>query len=102
MAAGSRDGGNNPCRGFLRCVLDDAGFFGHGDSLQEQEFARQLAAEGFDDILTSCLPAAPQVAAHARLFALKAMVLEGEITLGVAGQRTTYRKGGVFAMGPGL
>lgn len=69
--------------------------------MQEQEFARQLAAEGFDDILTKSLPAAPQVPVHSHPFAVKALVLEGEITLGVAGQRTTYRMGEVFTMALG-
>ncbi len=69
--------------------------------MQEQEFARQLAAEGFDDVLTKSLPSAPEVAAHSHPFAVKAMVLEGEITLGVAGQRTTYGAGDVFTMAPG-
>lgn len=69
--------------------------------MKEQEFARKLAAEGFDDILTKSLPAAPEVAAHSHPFAVKALVLEGEITLGVAGQRTTYVAGEVFTMSPG-
>ncbi len=69
--------------------------------MQEQEFARQLAAEGFDDVLTKTLPPGPEVPAHSHPFAVKALVLEGEITLGVAGERTVYRTGDVFTMATG-
>lgn len=66
--------------------------------MQLQEFTRQLAAEAYSDVLTKELPAGPEVAAHSHPFDVMAMVLEGEITLGVAGKRTTYRTGEVFTM----
>ena len=40
-------------------------------------------------------------AEHAHHFDVSALVLEGEITLGVAGQRRTYRPGDQFTMAAG-
>ncbi len=69
--------------------------------MQLQEFTRQLAAEAFSDVATKEMPAGPEVAAHSHPFDVMALVLEGEITLGVAGARTIYRAGDVFTMAAG-
>lgn len=68
--------------------------------MQEQEFVRQLAAEGFDETV-SVSRQAGALPAHTHDFAVKALVTGGEITLGVAGQHTTYRAGDVFTMARG-
>ncbi len=69
--------------------------------MQQQEFASQLAVEGYDEVLTKTMPAGPEVPAHTHPFAVKALVIDGTITLGVAGQRTDYKAGDVFTMAPG-
>ena len=63
-------------------------------------FARQLTEEGFDEVFDKTLPAKQYVDAHAHPFEVKALVTDGEVTLGVAGQLTTYRAGEVFTMAP--
>ena len=64
-------------------------------------FAQQLTEEGFDEVFDKTLPAKQYVDAHTHLFAVKALVTDGEVTLGVAGQLKTYRAGEVFTMPPG-
>ena len=64
-------------------------------------FARQLTEEGFDEVFDKTLPAKQYVDTHAHAFAVKALVTDGEVTLGRAGQLTTYRVGEVFTMAPG-
>ena len=61
-------------------------------------FAKQLADEGFDEILTKSMPAGQQVGAHTHDFEVKALVTQGEVTLGVAGKLSTYGVGEVFKM----
>ena len=50
---------------------------------------------------TKTQPAGVSVPAHAHDFDVRAMVVDGEITLGVAGKSTTYRKGDTFALDAG-
>ena len=69
--------------------------------MQQDEFIRQLKTEGYDEVLTKSVPAGDEVPLHSHPFAVKAMVIDGDITLGVAGTRTTYRAGEVFTMAPG-
>lgn len=69
--------------------------------MDQQEFAQQLTEEGFDEVLTTSVPANRQVDAHSHPFAVKAMVLAGEVTLGVAGRQTTYRTGDIYTMARG-
>ena len=69
--------------------------------MNPEKFAQQLTDEGFDEVFTKTLPAKQQLAAHAHPFAVKALVTDGEVTLGVAGQLTTYRVGEVFTMAKG-
>ena len=64
-------------------------------------FAKQLAAEGFDEIITRTLPPGEFVDTHAHAFGVKALVLQGDLVLGVAGKLTTYRVGDVFTLAPG-
>ena len=66
--------------------------------MDQAAFAKQLADEGFDEILTKSMPAGGQLGAHTHDFEVKALVTHGEVTLGVAGKLTTYRVGEVFKM----
>lgn len=68
--------------------------------MQQETFVRQLAAEGFDEVVTNSRPAG-EVPAHQHPFAVKALVIQGEITLGVDGRHTRYRAGDVFTMDAG-
>lgn len=61
-------------------------------------FAKQLAEEGFDEIIDKSMPAGKQVDLHSHAFEVKALVMQGDITLGVAGELTTYYAGDVFTM----
>lgn len=69
--------------------------------MQQEEFARQLTAEGFDEVFTISKPAGVDVPAHTHAFAVKALVTQGDVTLGVDGKRTTYGVGDVFTMAAG-
>ena len=69
--------------------------------MDPQKFTEQLNAEGFNEIFTTTLPAKKQLAAHAHPYAVKALVTDGNVTLGVDGQLTTYRTGEVFTLAPG-
>lgn len=69
--------------------------------MDQATFTKQLADEGFDEILTRTQPAEQFVDTHAHAFGVKAMVLQGEITLGVAGKLTTYQVGDMFTLAPG-
>ena len=64
-------------------------------------FARQLTEEGFNEVFDKTLPAKQYVGAHTYPFAVKALVTDGEVTLGVAGQLKTYRASEVFTMASG-
>jgi quercetin dioxygenase-like cupin family protein len=83
---------------------------GNGENLDSQfqertmdptQFARQLADEGFDEVLTKTLPAGQQLGAHTHPFDVKALVTDGQVTLGVGDQLTIYRVGDVFTMDRG-
>jgi quercetin dioxygenase-like cupin family protein len=69
-------------------------------AMDQQAFARQLREEGFDEVTTRSMPAGKQVGLHTHPFEVKALVTEGDITVGVAGQLTTYYAGEVFTMPP--
>jgi len=64
-------------------------------------FESALRSEGFGNIETKQLPAAGRNTEHAHPFEVRALVLEGQISLGFAGQVRTYAKGEVFTMGAG-
>ena len=69
--------------------------------MDHEKFAQQLTDEGFDEVFTKSLPAKQQLAAHSHPFEVKALVTQGQVTLGVAGQLNTYRVGDVFTMASG-
>jgi uncharacterized cupin superfamily protein len=63
-------------------------------------FENALQRDGFKTE-TKSQPANVSVPPHAHDFDVRAMVIEGEITLGVAGTSSLYRKGEVFTMAAG-
>lgn len=65
------------------------------------DFQTALRADGFADVDTRSLPPAQMNAQHSHPFAVRALVLEGEITLTVDGKAQVYRGGDVFTMAAG-
>jgi quercetin dioxygenase-like cupin family protein len=70
-------------------------------AMNQEHFTQQLADEGFDEIITKSMPAKQQVAAHSHAFEVKALVIQGDISLGIREQLKTYRMGDVFTMASG-
>ncbi|MBL0897568.1 MAG: cupin [Reyranella sp.] len=66
--------------------------------MDKQAFEAELKRDGYDEILTSKTPGAKFNAEHSHPFDVKAMVLDGAITLGWEGKTRTFRPGEVFAM----
>lgn len=64
-------------------------------------FESTLRSDGFAEIDTRSMPPGQLNALHSHPFEVKAMVIEGEITLTVDGADRTYRGGDVFTMAPG-
>ena len=64
-------------------------------------FEAALARDGFTEVAERALPAGQAAPDHAHPFGVRALVLEGSITLTVDGRATTYREGDVFTMAPG-
>jgi quercetin dioxygenase-like cupin family protein len=75
--------------------------FDQEQAMDQAAFAKQLAEEGFNEILTRTQPPGQFVDTHAHAFGVKALVLSGELTLGVAGKLTTYQVGDMFTLAPG-
>jgi quercetin dioxygenase-like cupin family protein len=65
------------------------------------KFETELRAEGFSQIETKSVAARTHNDAHHHPFDVKALVLDGQITLTVAGKPSTYRPGDVFTMASG-
>jgi len=66
--------------------------------MQEQEFAAALRGDGFNEVVTKFVPHAPPTPDHTHPFDVRALVLEGAITLTAEGQSRTYGPGEVFVM----
>lgn len=64
-------------------------------------FESALRSEGFENIETKQLPPAGRNTEHAHPFEVRALVLDGQISLAFAGQVRTYAKGEVFTMDAG-
>jgi redox-sensitive bicupin YhaK (pirin superfamily) len=62
---------------------------------------RELRAQGYDDIETKGLAPATRNAEHSHEFDVLALVLDGSITLAVAGAARAYGAGEVFTMDAG-
>lgn len=65
------------------------------------DFENSLRAAGYREIETKQLPADTHNAEHDHSFDVRALVLDGDITLTVAGEARTYREGEIFTMAAG-
>ncbi len=61
-------------------------------------FESELQSDGFGQIETKTLAADTSTTEHSHPFEVRALVLEGQIALTVAGDKRTYAKGDVFTM----
>lgn len=61
-------------------------------------FESGLKSDGFQQIVTKAVAAGTHNTAHAHAFEVRALVLDGRISLTVAGVSSTYEKGQVFTM----
>ena len=64
-------------------------------------FEAEIKREGYAEIQTKTLAAGTAVGDHDHPFDVRALVLEGEIELTVAGARHRYTAGDVFTMAAG-
>lgn len=65
------------------------------------QFEAALRQDGFTEVATKSQPPGHTAPEHAHPFDVRALVLEGEITLTVDGKGTAYRAGEVFTMDSG-
>jgi len=70
-------------------------------TMNPETFESELRRDGFAEIDTRSMPPGQVNPLHTHPFAVKAMVLDGEITLTVDGVARVYRNGDVFTMAPG-
>ena len=68
--------------------------------MKDREFETALRRDGFD-VQRKSVPAGTVVAPHAHPFDVRALVLNGEITLTVEGIDYAYREGDIFVMPAG-
>ena len=64
-------------------------------------FEAQLQAEGFVELQTREIPGDTHNTAHSHPFEVKALMLDGELSLTCEGRTNTYRAGEVFTMAAG-
>lgn len=69
--------------------------------MDRARFEEMLKAEGYPEIDMSRKEPNGSFAEHAHHFDVRALVLEGEITIGAGGERRTYRAGDQFQMAAG-
>jgi uncharacterized cupin superfamily protein len=69
--------------------------------MKDEQFEAALRRDGFDDVQRRSLPPGTIVAAHAHPFDVRALVLNGEITLTVEGIEYAYREGDIFVLPAG-
>ena len=69
--------------------------------METKAFEATLAEQGYRDVETKALPSTYRAREHSHAFDVRALVLDGEITLAVNGDARTYRSGDVFTMDAG-
>lgn len=69
--------------------------------MSQSAFEAGLRAAGYTEIATRSQPPGHATTPHAHEFAVRALVLEGEIAIVVDGQTTSYGPGAVFEMAQG-
>jgi quercetin dioxygenase-like cupin family protein len=69
--------------------------------MNTETFEAALRRDGFAEIETKSVDANKHVPAHSHAFDVRALVLDGEITLTYEGTARTYRPGDTFTMAAG-
>ncbi len=69
--------------------------------MDRQVFEAELKREGYDEILAGNTPGPKHNAEHSHPYDVKAMVIDGAITLAWEGKTQTFRPGEVFTMARG-
>ena len=69
--------------------------------MDRQAFETELKREGYDEILTGTTQGPKHNAEHSHPYDVKAMVIDGAITLAWEGQTRTFRPGEIFTMARG-
>jgi quercetin dioxygenase-like cupin family protein len=69
--------------------------------MNASEFEARLRADGFTEVLTAARQPNESLSAHAHDYDVRALVLEGDITLTCDGETRTYRAGDTFSMEAG-
>lgn len=64
--------------------------------MNPEQFTEQLKAEGFAEIVTVEREAGGALDEHAHPFEAKALILDGEIVIEIAGRATVFKVGEVF------
>ena len=68
--------------------------------MDTENFKRELGELGFNEVLTRTWPAHQFVDMHTHSFEVRALVLDGELALGVDGQTKLLRAGDIFTLDP--
>ena len=69
--------------------------------MDTSNFTRELAENGFAEVLTRTWKANQFVDVHTHPFEVRALMLDGEMVLSCEGSSKTYRVGDVFTLQPG-
>jgi len=69
--------------------------------MDREAFETELKREGYDEILTGTTQGPKHNAGHSHPYDVKAMVVDGAITLAWEGQTQTFRPGEIFTMARG-
>jgi quercetin dioxygenase-like cupin family protein len=69
--------------------------------MERQVFESELKRDGYDEILTGTTEGPRHNAEHSHPYDVKAMVLDGAITLAWEGRTQTFRAGDIFTMARG-
>jgi len=69
--------------------------------MNEQDFEKQLRADGFDEIEHQDLEPRPGKGRHRHLFEIRGLVLSGNFVVRQTGEPVTYRSGEIFSVAEG-
>ena len=69
--------------------------------MNEQDFEKQLRADGFDEIEHQTLDPRPGKGRHRHLFEIRGLVLSGTFVVRQTGEPVTYRSGEIFSVAHG-
>jgi uncharacterized cupin superfamily protein len=70
-------------------------------AMKDEHFETALRRDGFDDVQRRRVAPGTRVPEHAHPFDVRALVLDGEITLTVDGEDQVYREGDIFVLPAG-